>query len=711
MVFKVSKYKLNEEFVNSMDTIPLSKLEEIVSELISSDKLEKIIVQDEPKAKDIDYVKYAMEVLKALYDNSELDYVFIEDELYDRCVTFLNSHDIYIYDSVAINSRLLNDTPHKYPELKGTIDKAKYVYKAEVDKDDNNVYTVEEFFEDVISKLGLKKSHKFNISVSFKNDGQSIIGDISKKGKFKQALTRGKNGLGADVTHIVKEIEFGMREYFRDKSNGVKFEVMLSKSNLVKYNELKGENYKNTRSAINSIFNNPEYAYLLTLVPLDYLSDEPRMLRVYNMNDKFINDIDYFYEIFSADYKTLLKLIEAMKDATYEMRPTLNFDIDGLVIEILDEDIRESLGRKNDVNQYEIALKFPSEIRETRLVDIKFEVGYTGNITPVAMYVPVRFSNNSTHKKSTLSSYGKFKEYKFRKGDVIEVKYVNDVICQVFKDHTNPNNMNNENDLITFPDTCPDCGNSLEFTDRGAYCVNRYCDKAIVGRMVNFTRILGLVDMSEKTFEALYNSNIVMDIRDIFELENREADIIKLDKFGDIKFSNMINEVNKMRSKEYFDYMIMAAMGLGSIKRTLFKSICKEYNIIEALLDNSVSDNEILANLIKIDGIGENRAKEILEFRNIESDILRYVVSRMKIKYTTNSSSDGKVIRMTGCRLDKSIQEDLINKGHDVSDGSVTKKTDILLVPSAEFKSTKVDKARSYGVTIIPIDDFSVDNI
>ena len=672
----------------------INDLTPIIKDIINIDVINNILETNKDKVskKQIKYIRLICKLLKVIYDESSLDYTLITDDMYDKCINFLNSFDIDITGSKA-SKKLYTDTEHTYPELKGTTDKVKYVYNKDIGDNEFNVSTLEDFFNKVIGK---SNKNKIEVAVSLKYDGQSCITDEKKE--IIQALTRGDNGLGADITHIVKPL----REYQKGlkKQTGVKNEIILSKSNLAKYNKLTNSEYKNTRSAINSILNKPEFSYLLTLVPIDYIDKEKtRKERLQKINKIFYNKIDFYYKIFNEKPNIMLKTIKAFYDLVLENRHLLTYDIDGLVIEFLDENIRAKMGRKNDINKYEIALKFPSEIRKSRVIDIVTEVGNGGTITPIVYYEPVTFSNNSTHRKSSISSYGKYKELGLRKNDIVEIKYVNDVICQVFKINDLQENINNINPIIEFPKTCPECGELLSFSDKKAKCINPQCKSLLIGDIIRFIEVFDIINVKEKVIEKLMDNGIISNVHDLLNIKDKESDILNLEGFGVLTYENIKNQIDMLMNREIFDYQFLASLNIPDIK-TSFKKICKYYTIDD--LFDKLNNNTLNETLIDINGIGEKKANKITTYFILKRDYISQLRKYFKIKnYKSDNNDIGLKIRISGFRLDKEYILSLQEKGIDISDGSVTKDTNYLIIPFEDYKSSKVTKAIKYNIPII----------
>jgi NAD-dependent DNA ligase len=218
-----------------------------------------------------------------------------------------------------------------------------------------------------------------------------------------------------------------------EKPIGVKFEAITTKGNLAIFNQMRGKDYKNCRTAIVGLFGASDayqFRDLITLVPLaldrnDLPSISNRMEEIEFLNNVFISHgepLRYCY--MSGTYQEIMYMIKAFWDEAKLSRDHLNFMYDGIVVSYLDEDIRETLGRKNYINKFSMAVKFdPLEVNTT-FRGYTYEVGQNGQITPMIHYDPVYFLG-TLHTKSTGSSLDRFKSLALKRGDLINVKYVN----------------------------------------------------------------------------------------------------------------------------------------------------------------------------------------------------------------------------------------------------------------------------------------------
>lgn len=612
-------------------------------------------------------------------------------------------------------SKRTHDTAHNHPDLVGTLDKAKLIFvkdaiSAGVQNDPNVKVLERDFFGDHISKGIYDRNRVLNIVVELKYDGISVEADCDSE--VVSARTRGDTAIGAasDITPILKGYTFKQaRCMIGEKPIGVKFEAIMTKSNLEKFNELRGRSYSNCRTAIIGLFGASDgykYRDLITLVPLaldryDIPNISNRMEEIQFLNKVFISHgepLRYCY--MQGTVTELLYLIKAFWDEAIIARDFLNFMYDGIVIEYLDDDIRKKLGRVNYINKYSMAVKFNPLEKQTIFRGYTYEVGQNGQITPMIHYDPVEFIG-TIHTKSTGSSYNRFMDLGLRYGDYININYVNDVMPYVTKLDCE-SNRNNTNEIEQFISECPICGSKLIESDSGKtiICPNIECPGRSVSRMSNMFYKLNIKGFADATFIALGKTHL-------YELINLDLDWLK-EKLGEADGYKFKETMNSLVTKPINDYIVMGSLGFSSIARKKWKGILEKItlkNLYEMYRGcNTESEFEYLLST-SINGIGDITASTIAkEFPFFEYDILSIMTWNIIDSYGVNVDYKAQ-IRFTGCR-NKQLSELLCNAGYDADDSlSAGKKTDILLVPYDGFSSSKVSKV-SEKCKIIPINEF-----
>lgn len=740
----------------------LSGLTDDIIKLINDEALRILSNKDSHSQKDIDIMNMIILISNILYNNSDKDLLPLEDGVYDLLyeeykkynpdylvgappVQFKNSDEhllnnenktiipgiIYyeteenkdflfkdelytwkpitrndfitsgiIYDTKARNT--VRDTSHDYPELVGTLDKCKFVLCSEAEQrgiiNDSNVKVFErDFFAKHLQNGLIHPNQKFGMVLELKYDGISVETTIAGN-RILSARTRGDANadLASDITHILKNYRFpDAMNIDPNDVFGMKWEAIITYENLWRYNLARGKEYKNPRTAVSSIFSSLDgenFVNYITLVPLaTSLKDIDRLTEISFMNKYFAKDEYLRYAVIYGDYKENLFQIKKFVEEAEYMRSKLPILYDGVVVSYLDDDIRQKLGRQNSVNLYSMAIKFNALSKQTKFLGYSYTVGQDGCITPMIHFNPVEFLG-TIHDKAPGHSYERFKQLSLKEGDIITVTYVNDVICYVTKDEDL--NKNNPNPVIEFINKCPSCGSALEISKSGktVFCKNMRCPARNISRMVGMMKKLNLRDFAE---ESLAKVN-VFSFKELMNL--KQTDISYL---GDINSKKLIDQLTELKTNPIDDYKILGSLGFTGLAIEKWKLILSKYTLQELM---NMDNDQLKFVLTQIKGIGQNTVDTIISEMNFYKEDLDYIMSMKNIITSKNSKFNGKVIRFTGFR-DKELAQLLSDRGHDASDGNVTKATDILLIPYHGFTSSKTNKCGE-NTLIVPIDEF-----
>lgn len=655
--------------------------------------IQPFVMIEQPKNNDEISLQFRDEIKS--FDNHKYEF---RDVFYDK--------NQYTYD-MNISKRTHN-TAHNHPELVGTLDKAKYVLNQDaIDKDvfdDPNVSVLErDFFGKHIMMGIITPDQELDMVIELKYDGISAIIDCTDIAEF--GITRGdlNNDLASDITPIVYGYRFTRNDVLKDRTVGVKFEAIMTKSDLDSFNREKGSHYANCRTAIIGLFGSSDanrYRDFITLIPLAVDRDDVpeisnRMEEIELLNRLYRTKGEPLRHVYiHGNYQTCLYLIKKFAEEAKYARNYLNFAFDGIVVSYLDEGIRAKLGRQNHINKYSMAVKFDPESKVTTFLGYTFEVGKTGNICPMIHYAPVEFFG-TCHTKSSGASLARFKDLALKCGDAIIVSYNNDVMCYVNKldcEH----NRNNPEPLCKFPTVCPVCGTPLVISETGksAMCPNINCDGRRKARMVDTLQKLNIKGFSEATISQI-------DVYSFAQfMQLREEDIQYI---GPTNASNLISAINVLKSTPQYDYKIMSSIGFTNLGAKKWKLILSSISLRELI---SLSGKDLLIIMSNIKGLGQAAAETIYNEMPYYIDDIKYIIDNMNIIDSASSVFNGKIIRFTGCR-NPELEKQLQSMGHD-ADGAagITKQTDILLVPYDGYSSGKVSKALSYDCMIVPIDEF-----
>lgn len=657
----------------------------------------------------------------------------VHDKIMRTDMPILNRKDFHISPISFTNdyiSKRSHNTKHNHTMLVGTLDKSKFVLnkdaiEAGVFNDDNVKVLERDFFRSHIAKGIYSPDREINIVCELKYDGLSVEADCGLT--VQSARSRGDTCIGeaSDMTPILKDYIFKQADcMIGEVPLGVKFEAIMTKSDLYAFNIARGKNYANCRTAIIGMFGASD-AYLyrdyITLVPLALDTDQFNSLHPNTPITNRLQEIEFINKVFvshgeplrycyfSGTVDEILYLVKVFTDEAKIARNYLNFMYDGIVVSYLDNDIREKLGRENYINKFSMAVKFDAMEKQTTFRGYTYEVGQHGNITPMIHYDPVEF-NGTIHTKSSGSSYDRFKSLNLKMGDIINVTYVNDVMPYVSRVDCKYNR-DNPNPPVEIIHNCPVCGAELVLSnsEKTLLCPNTECPARTIQRMTNMFAKLNIKGFANATFTALNKSKLS-------EIANMSLEeLVKV--LGDADGLSMYTVMNELKTKQYNDYFIIGALGFTSVARKKWQDILQNITVRE-LYDNwyslAVSDiPEVVDRKFeyyirnRIPNIGEVTATVIAkEFKFFAEDI-KFILDNVHLidSFGSNIQSKGQ-IRFSGFR-NQQLVEQLITAGYDADDnGSVSKTTDILLVPYIGFESSKTQKAKKYNVKIMTQEEF-----
>lgn len=652
----------------------------------------------------------------------------VQQEMYDSIMRtgkpILDKYDFVtspiLFENENMISKRTHNTEHNHPSLVGSLDKAKFIFiKDAVDAGVINDPTVKiferDFFYDHIEKGIYPANRILRVVVELKYDGVSVEADCTNH--VESARTRGDTGIGvaADITPILRGYPFKHAKcLIGEKPIGVKFEAIMTNTNLARFNELRGRNYSNCRTAIVGLFGASDahlFRDLITLVPLALdRNDIPmitnRMEEIEFLNKVFVSHgepLRYCY--MEGTVMELLYMIKVFWDEAMIARNVLDFMYDGIVVSYLDEDIREKLGRKNYINKYSMAIKFTPLEKQTIFRGYTYEVGQHGTITPMIHYDPVEFLG-TIHTKSTGSSLQRFQELGLKIGDYINVTYRNDVMPYVSKLECE-HNRKNPNPPEQFIQNCPICGTPLmeSASKKSIICPSHECPGRSVQRMSNMFAKLNLKGFSDATFVAIGKTHL-------YELFPIPISYYQ-EKLGTVNGAKFKSFVNSLMIDPIKDYIIMGALGFTSMAHKKWQAILSSITIIELYnlyLTCKTEEEFVLLLSERLPNIGEITTYTIAkEFPFFEKDIKAIIDNdfhHRNLIHSFGTNTEYKAqIRFTGIR-NKQLSELLCNAGFDADDSaSAGKKTDILIVPYEGFQSSKVNKV-SDKCKIVPIDEF-----
>ena len=622
-------------------------------------------------------------------------------------------------------SKITRNIPAKFPELVGTLHKCKFVSLRDamavgVQDDDFSVMVFDRDFLAPTFKTAEQCAFNDRIPVEMiaelKYDGMSVEAEIEND-TIISANSRGDtaNNIATDLTEI-----FGGKKFYRAKDYkkffggrettrfGMKFEAIITYSDLAILAEQYGITYKNPRVAVSGIISSKNakmFRDFITLVPIktsglhfNKTSDEINFMNAY-----YSSGVTMRYAMLHGDFYQILSQVQRFTNEAEYARPYMNFAYDGVVISYTHPALKTILGRKNSIDLWSMAIKFNASSKNAYFLGYTYTVGQDGRVTPMAHFTPVEFFG-TIHDKTTIHSFKRFNQLDLRKGDIVNITYMNDVICYLTKP-VNSYNEIREGTVppIEFPSYCPYCGSPIVYSNTGdtAWCSNPNCSERVLNKVVNMLKKLNIKDFGESYIRKLGVTNLT----ELLNLSRKDI----LDRIGsDVMTDKLLERINEIRTKGWYDYQIIGAIGFTSISASRWKLILTQIPLETIVHGTPIGNTDSnLYNMIRcIKGIGNVIARTIVDERKDLLVDLNTIEQMPNIVRSYGLKQDNGIqIRFSGVR-DARLEEQLKNAGYDCdSKKGVTNKTNVLIVPYLGFTSSKVTKAMQHNIRIMPIAD------
>ncbi len=387
-----------------------------------------------------------------------------------------------------------------------------------------------------------------------------------------------------------------------------------------------------------------------------------------------------------------------------ELRHTLPYETDGVVIKINQTHLREQLGSTSKFPRWAIAYKFEAEQATTIINDITLQVGRLGTITPVAELEPVLLAG-TTVKRASLHNEEEIHRKDIRIGDTVVVEKAGEIIPQVIS-VVDPEREGRSPEF-NFPKECPACDAELiKYEGEVAWrCVNPECPPQVRIKIEHFASrdALDIEGLGESVVDQLVSEGLISNYADLYELEIDQ--IIPLERMAEKSAQNLIDGINK--SKEQPFERVLYALGIRFVGKTVAKDLAKAFKTIDAL--QSASEEELLT----VDSIGPRIAESVVEFFQHEtySKLVERLISyglqfEVEEEELASNKLEGKTIVLTGTlpTLSRKDASELIEKHGGKTSSSVSKKTDYVL--AGESAGSKLTKAQDLGIEILDEESF-----
>ena len=586
----------------------------------------------------------------------------------------------------------------------------------------SNTYNISEIedFDKRVKKIILAEniennSKELEYILELKLDGLSIS-LIYENGMLVQAVTRGDGQVGEDVTENIREIPTIPKKLKENISLEVRGEIILPISSFNRINQEREDEGED-------VFANPRNAASGTIRQLDKTIVAERRLDCYlyylvnaeNYGIKtHLESIEYIEKLgfkttnIFEKYTDFKKLEEAI-DKWHDERKKLDYETDGLVIKVNNFSLYEILGYTTKSPRWAIAYKFPAEQVKTKLMDVTFQVGRTGVITPVAELEAVNLSG-SVVKRASLHNFDEIRRKDIKIGDNVIVEKAAEIIPQVinvvFDDRTG------KEIEIQEPANCPVCNSELAHEEGlvALKCHNPLCPEKVKRQIAYFVSrdAMNISGLGDKIVEKFIELGKIKTIVDIYSLKEYREELENLEKMGQKSVDNLINNIEASKNRDFSK--VLYALGIPFVGKFNANLLTKNFKNIENLKNQSIE------NLLAVKGIGDKVAIAVNTFLNNENNWkiitdlqnigLQFAINESDLKEIADNPIKGKNFLATG-KLQKykrnDIKDIILSKGGNYL-SAVSKNLDFLI--AGEKAGSKLEKAEKLGIRVLTEEEF-----
>jgi DNA ligase (NAD+) len=536
---------------------------------------------------------------------------------------------------------------------------------------------------------------------------------VYENGILTQGSTRGDGQIGEEITaqlRTIPSIPLKLKGQTQPLLE-VRGEVFMDKTGFEKLNDQQQEDGK-------TIFANPRNAAAGSLRQLDPSITAKRPLRFfcYSVSEPSLtscpthNTSLQHCQKLGLPVNDLTQTCDSIQDVIdnfkklAEIRHTLPYEIDGMVVKVDDFQTQVRLGNKARAPRWAIACKFPATQATTQLTGIEFQVGRTGAITPVAQLTPVNVDGVMV-SRATLHNQDELERKDLRIGDSVLIQRAGDVIPEVVKPLTNLRK--GDEKIISFPSNCPVCDHLLQKPEGEAVtrCPNTLCPAQKLRALIHFASKAGLdiEGLGKRNVEQLFELKLIQDIPDIFTLQADQ--LSDLEGWGEKSANALIEAIQAQRTPSLGK--LLAAMGIRFIGEVTAQLLEKHYPSLDALSQAKREE------LLEIEGIGEQTASSISTyFANDQTgEMLKklneagVIPNKTEVLPQEGSLTD-LVILFTGTlnKLSRNEAKKLVKDNGGQVASTVSKKLTHLV--AGEKAGSKLRKALDMGKTILTEDEF-----
>jgi DNA ligase (NAD+) len=567
-------------------------------------------------------------------------------------------------------------------------------------------------WEDRAVRLAGDDVRRAGYSAELKIDG-TAVSLVYHKGLLVVGATRGNGVVGEDVTpniRTIRNVPLRLRHDDVPDRVEIRGEIYYPFDLFEKLNEQRV-------TAGEPIFANPRNAAAGSLRQLDPALTATRPLRFYGYSivahpgtpfpykrQTEVLDTLESWGVPVAPHRTSCPDLESVIAWAHkletEIRPTLNFAIDGGVVKVDSLRLQEDLGVVGGRDpRWAIARKFAPDIAETKLLDIRVNVGRTGALNPYAVLEPVEIGG-TTVKLATLHNEDLIRTKDLRVGDVVQVKRAGEVIPQIIGPV--PERRTGELPQWSMPDRCPACDTPVlrDEEEVAIYCPNVACPGRQLEALVHFASrgAMDIRGLSYARIEQVVQAGLVHDVADIYGLTVEQ--LVQLERFAEKSASQLVDAIQASKAQPLS--RLLFGLGIRHVGATAAEILARHFGSMDRLME--AREEEVS----EVHGIGDIIAKAVCAWFAAPS--AAELIERLRVMGVTLTepkpvSADGalrgKTVVLTGTlpTLSRSQATELVERNGGRVTSSVSKSTSFV-VAGAEAGS-KLEKAQALGVEVI----------
>jgi len=579
--------------------------------------------------------------------------------------------------------------------------------------------------DDFIKKINNYLNNKnLNLSFSLEPKIDGISASVTyNNGLLVKGVSRGDGTTGEDILDNLKTIKQIPHKILGEdvpKILEIRGEVYIGKKDFEKIKD----KFANPRNAAGGSLRQKNSA-VTAKIPLQFFAYAFGRIEPL----PFKNQTEFLKKINEWGFKTNpnnylaknISDIESQRNKVEEIRSSLDYDIDGLVVKINELHLQTRLGNTSNSPRWAIAYKFSSVKAKTRIKDIVIQVGRTGALTPVAKVEPVTVggvvvSNASLHNEEEIARKD------IRIGDYVSIQRAGDVIPQIIS--VDLSKRKKKLEKYIFPTKCPSCGSqtikeintNTKKIDAIRRCLDTEfrCQHIAKEKLKHFVSkdAFNIDGLGKKVIDQFWELKLIKTTPDIFNLNYEK--IINLEGWGKLSVENLKNAIKKS-SNILLDKFIysLGIRHIGEENSKLLGNFFISIKKFTELFNNSKRKN-LLKNINELDGIGSAQLKSLEQFfsNKSNSEIILSLVKYLKIEnvkiLNKNGKLSGRTIMFTGGfeKISRSEAKSLVEENGGKVLGSISKKLNILVIGNNKPTRKKIENAKKVGVSIVYENDW-----